>query len=497
MPLEFDSIPTNDRVPFVYIEFNNNNALPSQPLQYKALMLGQRSAGAPIAANVPTAVGSLAQVQAMFGADSMLSQMARVWFANNNATPLTIIALDDNGAGSYSTATVTFTGPATAAGTLAFYIAGRQYPVGVVAGMTATQIATALAAAINAEPTCPVGAAHAVGVVTLTCNWKGVAGLGGSGYDFDLRFNYRSGDALPAGVTGVVANTAPGTGNPDISTAITAMGDDQYNVIVNPYLDGTNLPLLVAEMARRAGPAVQADGMVVSAKAGTAGGLETWGVTQNSQWLSVTGRPAMPTPSWEFAAGLAAVIAFYGNIDTARPFQTLPVQAVYPPAPSDRFVMSDQNTLLYSGISTFAVDSSGIVRIQRQITTYQLNDAGAPDASYLDVNTLLTLSYIRWSTRVMIQTKYPRSKLAQDGITYSPNQNVVTPKLMAAELIGLAKQWADAALVQNIDAFKRGLVVELDPTNPNRLNILITPQLMNQFMVAGVQIQFLLLAPSA
>jgi hypothetical protein len=35
----------------------------------------------------------------------------------------------------------------------------------------------------------------------------------------------------------------------------------------------------------------------------------------------------------------------------------------------------------------------------------------------------------------MIKTKYPRHKLADDGIIYNPAQSVVTPKTMAGELI--------------------------------------------------------------
>jgi len=497
VPIDFDTIPTTDRVPFVYIEFDNTNAIQAAATQvYSALMLGQRNAGtATVAASVPTRVSSLAQMQAYFGADSMLAQMARVWFANNGSTPLTVIASDDNGAGTKSTATVTVTGPATAAGTLSFYVGGQQHLIGVTSGMTATQVATALAAAINADTTCPVGAASAAGVVTLTTNWKGISNMGpGSGYDLDLRINYQSGDATPAGLAVVIAQTAPGTGNPDLTAAIAAMGDTQYNIIVNPYTDATALGLLVTEMNRRGGSTLQAEGVVFSCYAATVGNLETFGAAQNSQWLSVMGKNSMPTPSWEFAAGVAALVAYYGNIDPARPFQTLAVPGVFPPAPGDRFVMADRNTLLYTGISTFTVSAAGVVALERIITTYQTNGAGAPDASYLDVNTMLTLSYLRYSTRVMIQTKYPRSKLADDGIIYSPGQNVVTPKTMKAELVALCQQWADAALVENVDAFAAGLIVERNSTNPNRLDILIDPQLVSGFLIAAVQIQFVLLA---
>ena len=491
--INFLSVPNNNRTPFVFIEFNNANAVQSISQPFNALMLGQMTSAATATAATPVSVSSYAQAQSLFGQNSMLANMCRVWFQNNTTIPLTVIPLADNGAGTTSTATITFTGPATAAGTLALYIGGIQYPVGITSGETATQIATAVAAAINAVTTCPVTATSSAGVVTLTTVHKGIFNLGsGTGYDLDVRFNYNFGDVTPAGVGFTIAQTSAGTGNPSLSTAIAAMGNTQYNVIVNPYSDATNLGLITTEMTRRFGPTVQAEGLVISCLKGTPGTLETFGATVNNNCLSVIGANAMPSPSYEFAAGVAGVVAFYANIDPARPFQTLSVAGVYPPAFANQFVQSDRNTLLHSGISTFTVQQGNVVAIERLITTYQYNGAGAPDPSYLDATTIFTLSYLRYSTRVMIQTKYPRSKLAQDGIIYSPGQAVVTPKLMAAELVNLCNQWASMGLVQNVAAFQAGLVVELNATDVNRLDILMTPTLMNQFIVAGVQIAFIL-----
>jgi phage tail sheath gpL-like len=451
-------------------------------------MIGQRNAAAPIAAGVPTLVTSLSQAETYFGVDSQIAQMARVWFANNTVTPLTVCALDDNGSGVTASGSIAFTGPATAAGVLSVYIGGQLIQVGVTSGMTAAQLATALYNAVNAVATCPVVATNGTaGTCTLTCNWKGE-----TGNDIDIRLNYSSGDATPAGIAATVTAMASGATNPAISAAITAIGDVPYNVIINPFTDSTNLGLLKTEMDRRAGPILQSDGMVFMAKSATTGSLATFGNAQNSQWFSSMGVYKMPSPAYEMAAGVAAVAAYYGSIDQARPFQTLPIAGIYAPAISDQFLMTDQDVLLHDGISTYKVDSDGTVRIQRLITMYQTNPAGAVDVSYLDVNTMLTLSYLRYSTRNMILSKYPRHKLADDGIRYNPSQAVVTPKLMKAELIALCSGWVDLGLVEGLDDFKAGLIVERNATDRNRLDILITPNLMNQFMIAGVQIRFIL-----
>jgi phage tail sheath gpL-like len=73
------------------------------------------------------------------------------------------------------------------------------------------------------------------------------------------------------------------------------------------------------------------------------------------------------------AAVLAAVCEFSGAIDPARPFQTLALPGVLPPAQADRFTRQERDLLLRDGISTFTVDQGGNVLIERVVTTYQTN----------------------------------------------------------------------------------------------------------------------------
>ena len=69
----------------------------------------------------------------------------------------------------------------------------------------------------------------------------------------------------PSGVSSVITPMSGGTGNPDIATAIAVMGDDQYNVICNPYIDAANLVALEAELDSRFGPLKQNEGSYFSA----------------------------------------------------------------------------------------------------------------------------------------------------------------------------------------------------------------------------------------
>ena len=169
MTISFDNIPSTLRVPFVYVEIDNSNAVQGAVIQpYKILVFGQRLAAGTVLAHVPTRVTSAAQAKTYFGAGSMLAQMLEALIDANNFTECWAVALDDDAAGVKATGTITFTGPATAGGTLYIYIGGRRLTVGVNSADSATTIAAAVAAAINADTDLAVTAGAALGVVTLT-----------------------------------------------------------------------------------------------------------------------------------------------------------------------------------------------------------------------------------------------------------------------------------------------------------------------------------------
>lgn len=487
MAISFDAIPSTIRTPFVAIEFDNTAAAGNRPsLQpYKGLLIGQRLSSGTVSAGVPTRISSAKAAETAFGAGSMLSAMASAWFANNTFSELWAVALEDDAAGVAATATVTVTGPATAAGTLNLYIGGQKVKVAVASGDTASAVASAIVSAISADSSLPVSASALAGVVTLTAKHKGEAMN-----ELDLRLNYYSGEEIPAGLGVALAAFSGGTTNPDVAGVFAAIGDEQFNVLALPYLDAANIATFQSEMETRFGPMKQIEGLGIAAKNASAASLQSFGDGLNTPHLSVMGCYKVPTAPYKVAASLAAVVTYFGNIDPARPFQTLALKGVLSPAIEDRFTQSERNSLLFDGISTHVVSSDGVVRIERLITTYQETASGAADDSYLDVETMLTLGYLRHDLRTYLLTKYPRHKLASDGIRVAPGQAIVTPKLIKAELLSKFRQWEELGLVENFDQFKRDLIVERNAADPNRLDVLLPPDLINQLRVSAIKVQF-------
>ncbi len=263
------------------------------------------------------------------------------------------------------------------------------------------------------------------------------------------------------------------------------------HVIVHPYLDSTNLTALESELDDRWGPLTQNNGVAIAFKDDTHSNLGTLGDARNSPHSVIAGLKSCPTAPWRVAASIGALVAFHGQVDPARPFQTLELKGVLSPSNGDKFTRAEQNLLLKDGIATLSTDALGVVRIQRLVTTYKTNDSGADDTSYRDLTTLLTNSYIRWDLRTYIQTKYPRHKLADDGTRYDVGQAIVTPNVIRSEVVLRFTEWERLGLVEGISQFKEDLVVERNASDPNRLDILLPPDLVNQLRVVGAQIQFM------
>ena len=486
--MEFNNVPAIVKVPLFYAEFNSSNASQATGKQpFKGLLIGQMTSAGSATANTPVKFASESKAISLFGRGSMLHLMAKAFLKNNPVTELWALPLADQGGSTAASGTLTLTGPATASGTISLYVAGQLVEVGVSSGDSANTIAAAINSAVNAALDLPVTSAVSTNVVTLTAKNKGTLGNG-----IDLRLNYSDGDATPTGVSVAIVAMASGATDPSMTTPIANMGETQYNVIAYPYTASTPLNALESEMEDRWGSVRHIDGHIFVSKDDTYGNLGTYGAGRNSKQTTAHGIYKSPSPSFQWAAALAGIVAYYGQIDPARPFQTLQVQGVLAPALADRFNWAERNNLLQEGISTCNVDPAGLVHIDFLNTTYQLNGLGSADASYYSLNSKLTLSYLRYSFNALITSKYPRHKLANDGTKYGPGQPIITPKVGKAEAIAIFRKWEEAGLVEDIDQFKNDLIVERDSSDVNRLNFMLPPNLINQFVVCGVSINFLL-----
>lgn len=486
--ISFNQMPTSIRVPGTYVEFDNSQAVTGlSEWPVKVLILGQRLTTGTIAALVPVRVTNAEQARTYFGRGSQLAHWIEAWFRASPWVDVWAMAMDDVGAGLAATQTVTVTGPATASGEAALLIGGRRVPTTITSGQAATAIATAIAASVNANLDLPVTASAAAAVVTLTARHKGEVGNA-----IDVRHSYYAGEALPAGVGLAIAAGITGTANPTVTTALDAVASIWFTDFLVPWTDATNIAAIEARLLTDWGPITMRDSVVWFALPGSHGTLTTYGAGRNSQLSSFTGLRGVPTPPMEWACSEAGVVIPALAIDPARPVQTLQIPGVLAPKLTDRFTWQERNLLLRDGVSTFTVNDAGQCFVERKITTYQTAPSGAEDVSYLDIETVKTLAYLRYDLRTFIPTRFPRFKLADDGTNFARGQNVVTPGTIRGEIIARAYKWEAAGLVEGIDQFKKDLLVVRNDTDRTRVDVRLPINVINQFRVLAAQIQFIL-----
>lgn len=492
----FQNIPANERVPLFFAELNNSEANTNQQTQ-RALIIGQITAGGSATPGVPVICGGPADAVTKCGAGSMLALMTAAYSAADSFGEVWLLPLADAAGSTAATGSVAFAGTVTANGTLNLYVAGQLVQVALTAGMTAAQVATAVAAAIAALGDAPVSSVVSAGTIALTALNKGLAGN-----DIDLRLNYlgaAGGQTTPAGLTVTLTAMSGGGNNPTLTAALANLTDQAFDFIVTPYNDAASVAALTALMADASGRwswQNQVYGHVFGAFRGTFGTQAAFGVTLNDQHTTLVGLYDSPTPSWIWAADVAGTAAVSLRTDPALPLQTLALSTALAPPTASQFPLSERNTLLYDGISTFTVSQSGVVQIENLITTYQKNASGVADDSYLQVETMFTLMAVLRTLKSVVTSTFARVKLVSNGTRIPAGSNFVTPNTIRAALIA-QYQSMSPGLVQDVDDFSTGLVVQQNATNPSRVDVLYDPILTGGLRVFALMAQFTLAAPAA
>ena len=489
MSVSFNTIPSGIRVPLFYAEMDNSAAA-TPTTQTASLLIGQMLEGGKAVAGTPVYVSTPAMAKELFGRGSMIARMVEAYRKVDSFGQLVVIPVAD-GSGTAATGKVTCTGTAAEAGTISLYIGSDRVQVAVTEKMTAENAAKAIADAIALNKDLPVTAQASTGAVTLTSKNKGTLGN-----DIVIAVNLRgaiNGEKDVMGLGVEIEKMSKGATDPDLSVAIDAMGDEQYDFIGVPYCEAATLDKLSEKMNDTSGrwsPFQMIFGHVYAAKRGDVNTLTTFGKNRNNQHETVVGiEPSLPTHTAEVLAAYVARTAVFISADPARPTQTGVLTGVMASPVGSRFVQNERQTLLENGIATLTT-TVGSVMIERAITTYQKNAYGDADASYLDSETLHTSAYVIRQMKSIITSKYGRHKLASDGTRFGAGQAIVTPSVIRGELIALYRRLELEGIVENADLFKKYLIVERNINNPNRLDVLFPPDYVNQLRIFAVLNQF-------
>lgn len=493
MTVAFNNIPSNLRVPLFYAEMDNSQAN-TATLNQRTLIIAQITSAGTATPNTPIISSGVTDAIAKGGAGSMLHLLTQAYRDGDTFGEVWYLPLADDGSGVAASGGFKFTHVATAAGALNLYIAGQRVTMAVASTQTLAQLATALAAKVNAATSLPVTAAVDGSdntKVNFTAKNKGLAG----NY-IDIRVNYMGlpgGEVTPDGLTYTITAMASGATNPTLTTGLANLGDMEFDFIVMPYTDSTSLNAIKSfldDTTGRWSPLQMLYGGFFAAYSADYAGLVTFGTGRNDQHGTVMGVYDSPTPPWVIAAQVCAAAANSLRIDPARPLQTLQIKGMQAPPVASRFDLTERNTLLYDGVSTFKVGDDGTCYIENLITTYQKNAFDNPDDSYLQVETLYLSSFILRSLRTVVTSKYARMKLADGGTRFRPGSAIVTPNIIKADLIAHYRQLEADGYVQGSDDFAEHLIVERNTSNPSRVDVLYPAEYISGLRILALRNQF-------
>ena len=472
--IEFNSIPDDLIAPIVAFEVNSAGQYESAS---RGLILAHATGEGTITANEPVICPTRTEGRLLGGAGSMLSSMVTLLRRNAPAQELWVVAVPEIGTARVVTVTITSD---PSGGQAALRIAGETIKVTVASGDAADDVAAAFATAINGYynrltgADLPMTASATDDVITLTARHKGVLGN-----TIGISVPVLDGANVMTGKTTIAQATA-GAGTPDTATALASLGDMEFDWIVSPWSDATNVQNygdLLNSTSGRWSYVDQLYGHVFYPLADTTANIVTHGLAQDEVHVSVLPIIASsnaPQPVWDWAAAMIGRIMPWlsggatGNV--SRNQTGLVVEGLYPP--EDRTGWLDYATrqsFLRSGISTWKVDVGGNVVIDKIITTARTTQ-GVPDSTFRDIQAIAQLTYGLRKLRADLTIAFGTQKAIADD---NPGNlgSIVTVSEIKAGYMHSYRELEKQGVFENSTRAAELTEVRRDAVNANRVNI--------------------------
>ncbi len=482
MTIPFDYIPQALRYPGAYVEADGSKAglggdIPAM------LLVGQKLATGTAPAGEIIRVSSVEDAKTKAGEGSMLHQMAERYRARDKVLDLYMLPYSDLVAGVKATGTITVTAQPTASGTLALYVSGKVVNVGITAGDTINNVATAIAAAFT-DAGIPATAAAAAAVVTLTARHKGTCGN-----HIDIRLNLY-GETTPTGLGLTIVAMSGGSGDPVPGNLEATLGSGRwYRYVALGINDAATLAAWHTESQRRYQPPVQAGFRAFTSHRGDYAAAAAFGEVKNYEHIANLSLELNPTSTWEAAAMLAAAAApklYNSPVESLEGVQLTGMIGV------SYHDWTQANSLLFNGMSVMQVAKDGTCTIKRLISMYQFRPDNSPDDAFLDINAAEVYERIRLEQRMESIRRFVGTAAAKDNEGYRPGLRITTEDSVRAMLLSVYKNKlvSEYGWCQAYKFYKDNLVVEQDPDNPSRFNYVDTPVLLSPFYIVAGRGQF-------
>ena len=453
-------------------------------------------------------------IKTMFGEGSFLQNaLTQIFdvFELSGSTILPqvdVIALEDAGAGTASTATLTITelggatNEATESGTINVIVGSKKRynaAIDVVIGQAITtgagNISDAIADAINAFTELPVTAVNVAGVITLTCRHKGTIG---NEITVKLEGLIKSGsDYVIGNVKFAPTLFSGGATDPVVTNTLDVVGDNRYQTLTHPEQYGTVFSVEdFLDNRFNVNNAIR-DGVAIVCKVDTLANLKAYPALSNSQSLCVPGlklidedvyKGSAPAEfSFNISAQLSAIRALRltenanlirfvassvspgdleGGIHMASfPYFNTPLYLTATIDTGVGFTAQEISELTIAGITVIGNNVVGNeVILGDVVTTYKKDTQGNPDPTWHYLNVVDTLSVSAEYYFNNIKRDYAQSRLTQGNVngTFTMTNDVIFKGRLVKYYIDLS----DFALVpagkEAVDFVTKNLIVAIN-----------------------------------
>lgn len=423
-----------------------------------------------------------------YGYGSPLHLAAKQLFPVNGdgigTIPLTVYPLDDDASGVAATGDVSITGTATEAGVLYVKINNIQSEAIVVAsGDLGTALEDAITDAINAVLDMPVTAvADGVGNKSdLTSKWKGT-----SANDIFIEWV-----GTVAGLTLVVNQLSGGLVNPDVDLSLAQVGNVWETMILNcmDVADTASLTKYDTWGVGRWGALVRKPAIVftgnteaVVATAVTVPDARKTDYT-NSQ-LVAPGSNDLP---FVVAARQLARIAVVANNNPPHDYGSQAATGLTPGTDAQQWTYADRDVAVKAGSSTIEV-KDGVINVSDVITFY--HPAGDPLPAYRFVVDIVRLQNIIFNFDINFAVaEWDGAPLIPDG-QQTTNRSAKFPKSAKALASTIVDNLALEAVLSDPGTTKENILVEIDSSNPKRLNMVVPVSLSGNTNIKSFDLEF-------
>ncbi len=436
-------------------------------------------------------ITSAAQAGSVYGFGSPIHLVARQLFPANGdgvgSIPVTVYPLADDGAGVAATGNIAITGAAT--GTLSARVRIgniRSEAFLITSTSTLAQVATAMAAAINAVLDMPVIAVAdttpASEGVDLTSKWQGASANG---------ITIVVDDPTSVGLTFGVTDMASGATNPDVDAALALVGNVWETMLLNcmDAADEDTMDKIATFGEGRWGaltrkPMVSFFGNTATSVA-SATAITSTRTTDRTNVQLVA--PASPDLPFVVAARQLARIARVANSSPARDYGSQQATGITAGPDGDQWDYIQRDQAVKAGSSTIEV-RDGVVNVSDTITMYA--PAGDPTPAYRYVCDIVKLQNILFNLDLeFVRPQWDGAPLIPDDqATINPDAR--KPKDAVSAIASIVSSLGLNAIISDTETAIGTIQAEIDAMNPKRLNAALTVALSGNANIISVDLNF-------